>query len=511
MSASWMRVLGLVVISAWLAAGCSNGTGGGGSTGSTTGSGDAPGTRGSSGLDAATPDGPAPVPVTVSSPTLDLGAVDVGQTSSPSSVTVMNLGPATWLIPQVIGSPFSLAVNTCTPLSANGTCVISVSFTPAVAGPATGTLVVAATVMVSLTGIGIPLPDFTQTDHIDLGTVLVGASVSGKVVVTATTPLTDLLCSVSSAGNIKPDLTTTTCPTAVPGALAAGASCFVGFTFSSSTSGVKTGDEITCSAGSVTKFTSVTALVVTAAKLIITPTAAQTAATTGRSNTVTFTVANGGGSPTGTITAAITPPNPEFVVSGTTCTAGLLPLGTCTVTVTYTPTTDGSKTATLVVTDSDAPADVATATVTGVGGVSALIITGGPDLGTVALGEVGTPVTFTIKNINGTDATGVVVTSNNSAFLLGNDGCTGMTLAKMSGTCTVTLTFAPSKDGLPGAYSGLLTVSSDNRNPFNLPITATATRPASDGGVSDSGGASDGGIGDGPKPDAAAPDEPASG
>jgi hypothetical protein len=69
---------------------------------------------------------------------------------------------------------------------------------------------------------------------------------------------------------------------------------------------------------------------------------------------------------TGAITAAISPANPEFVVSGTTCAVGLLPLGICTVTVTFQPTVDGTKTATLVVTDSGAPAAPATATLTGV-------------------------------------------------------------------------------------------------------------------------------------------------
>jgi hypothetical protein len=322
---------------------------------------------------------------------------------------------------------------------------------------------------------------FTQTDHIDLGTVLVGASVAGKVTVTATNSLTDIICSVSSAGNIKADPTTTTCPTAAPGALAKSASCTYGFTFSSATAGAKTGDEVICNAGSVTKITSITAVVTSGAKLVISPAAPQTAANTGKTNTVTVTVANGGGSPTGAISAAITPVNPEFVVSGTTCAVGLLPLGTCTVTVTFQPATDGTKTAILAVTDAGAPAGTlpTTVTITGVAtGLSNLVITGGPDLGTVALGEVGTPVTFTVKNTGGTDATGVAVTSNNAAFVLGNDGCTGQTLAKTTGTCTVTLTFAPSATGLPGAYSGLLTASSAGGTPFNLPVTATATKPA---------------------------------
>jgi len=231
----------------------------------------------------------------------------------------------------------------------------------------------------------------------------------------------------------------------------------------------------------VTKITSITAVVTSGAKLVISPAAPQTAANTGKTNTVTVTVANGGGSPTGGISAAITPANPEFSVSGTTCAVGLLPLGTCTVTVTFAPVTDGTKTAVLAVTDAGAPAGTlpTTVTITGVAtGLSNLVITGGPDLGTVALGDVGIPVTFTVKNTGGTDATGVSVTSNNAAFVLGNDGCTGQTLAKTTGTCTVTLTFAPSATGLPGAYSGLLTATAAGTNPFNLPVTATATTPA---------------------------------
>jgi cysteine-rich repeat protein len=79
--------------------------------------------------------------------------------------------------------------------------------------------------------------------------------------VTATNALADLLCSVSSAGNIKADPSTTTCPTAAPGALAKSAICTYGFTFSSATAGAKTGDEVICNAGSVTKITSITAVV----------------------------------------------------------------------------------------------------------------------------------------------------------------------------------------------------------------------------------------------------------
>ncbi len=207
--------------------------------------------------------GPAPVLVTVQPLVLDFGSVDVGQTSlTPSSVTVTNLGPATSLTPTIVQpSLFSLAGNTCNTLAAAGTCIISVSFTPTHTGPAAGTLVVAGSVMVSLTGSGSPPADFTQTDHIDLGTIPVGATVSGKVTVTATNALTDLLCSVSSAGNIKADPSTTTCPTAAPGALAKSASCTYGFTFSSATAGAKTGDEVICNAGSVTKITSITAVV----------------------------------------------------------------------------------------------------------------------------------------------------------------------------------------------------------------------------------------------------------
>jgi len=452
---------------------------GAGGSGGALGSG---GTGGASGQDAAIPDGPAQVSVMVNSSMLDFGSVDVGQTSTtPRSVMVTNLGPATSLSPQITGSSFSLAANTCTALPVNGNCTISVSFTPTHAGPAAETLVVASAVMVSLSGVGSLPADFTQNDHIDLGTILVGATVSGKVTVTAANPLTDLLCSVSSAGNIKADPTTTTCPTAAPGALAKSASCFFGFTFSSATAGVKTGDEVICNAGNVTKITSITAVVVSGARLIITPAAPQIAVTTGKSNTVTVMVANGGGSPSGAITAAITPANPEFVVSGTTCAVGLLPLGTCSVTVTFQPVTDGTKTAILALTDGSAPAGTlpTAATITGVATGSAQpTITGGPDLGTVVLGETGTPVTFTIKNTGGTDAAGVGVASNNSAFVLGNDGCTGMTLTRITGSCTFTVTFTPPETGLPGAYNGLLTASYVGGNPFNLPITATAVKPA---------------------------------
>jgi len=181
-------------------------------------------------------DVPPAVQVSASPLILDFGTVDVGKTSSkPGTVTVTNKGPATSLTPEVTGAAFQLAASTCDTLPAGGTCTISISFTPSATGSAAGTLIVAGSVKVSLTGVGSPAGNFTITDSVDLGTVLVGASVAGKITVVATNALTDLVCSVSSGGNIKADATTTTCTAALP----AGGTCNVGFTFSATTPGAK--------------------------------------------------------------------------------------------------------------------------------------------------------------------------------------------------------------------------------------------------------------------------------
>jgi cysteine-rich repeat protein len=209
-----------------------------------------------------------------------------------------------------------------------------------------------------LSGYGVPAGNFSVAD-VDLGQVATNSAVPGAVTVTAMASVGDLVCSVSGA-----DLTAD--PTKVcPAALAAGASCSVGFTFKATTSGQKT-DSVVCNAAGLTKTAVVSATVLDPAKLVITPASTTFQTPNGtQSAPVTFGVANSGGLSTGQISATLTGANAnQFAITVPGCLAPLAGASGCTVQVVCNPTSVGTKTATLTVADATTATDSVTAALT---------------------------------------------------------------------------------------------------------------------------------------------------
>ena len=148
--------------------------------------------------------------LTVTPTVADFGSVLKGTSSTvPTVITVTNKGGPTSLSPTVEG-PFALVSTTCMTLAAGGTCSIGLSFTPVAVGPAIGLLTLTSGVTVTLIGTGGPVPStsgfgdgpFGMTDRVDLGTVMVGATVPGSVTFTAPGSVSGLTCTTSG-----PDLT----------------------------------------------------------------------------------------------------------------------------------------------------------------------------------------------------------------------------------------------------------------------------------------------------------------
>ena len=312
------------------------------------------------------------------------------------------------------------------------------------------------------------------TDKVDLGTVAVGATVSGQVHIVTGCLLTGLSC-VVSGGNVTPDPTIAGTCTAQ---LAAGASCVIGFNFMATTPGRQVGNQVICSTGGTTHTTPIVATVVPPAKVVISAPSGAVTTTVGGSSDFVLEVLNGGGVSTGQLTAVIDPADPEFIVAATTCATGLAPLAACTVTVTFKPATVGSKMATLSLTDAAAPATPVTATLNalclptdGLG----ILPSGTTDFGSVPLGSSGTPTIFTIKNTGNQPATGVALATTDPQFVIGSNTCSGLTLAPITGSCTFTITFTPS--GTPGTSAALLTTTYANGSPTSLPIQGTAIKP----------------------------------
>ena len=226
-------------------------------------------------------------------------------------------------------------------------------------GPASGVLTVANGISVTLTGVGLAPGAFTVNDKVDLGQVMVGATKPGTVTVTALSALGNLSCLLSGA-----DLTavaTQVCPAT----LAAGASCTVGFTFTSATAGAKT-DSVVCSADGTTIPVPVTATVVTAASLAFQAPATVAVSTpvSSSSSIISFNLINSGGSSTGAPTVTPGGDPTQFVVDNQ-CALPLAASSICKINVVFKPTTTGAKTLTLTVTDASAPLTSVVATVNG--------------------------------------------------------------------------------------------------------------------------------------------------
>ena len=404
------------------------------------------------------PDGGPAGTLSIDKVTVTFGSVDVNVPSPAQVVTITNSGAqAVAIVPTISGSGAFSITDTCASVPAAGSCTVSVAFQPTAVGRVSGVLSITPTLAVSLSGTGVPLGSFSVAG-VNLGDkVATNASVTGSVTVQATVSVTDLACSVSGV-----DLTAD--PAKVcPAALAAGASCTVGFTFKATSPGSKS-DSVVCSAAGLSKTAIVTATVFDTAKLVITPdkTTFQTQNGT-PSSAVNFGVANSGGLSTGQISATLGGVNADqFAITVPGCLAPLAGSTGCSLQVVCTPTSVGTKSATLNVVDTTGAAASVSAALTCVSvGPTTLTVTGTANLGSVVIGNTGTPQNFTVKN-TGTAASGTLtVTISDAQFVKGSDTCTGISL-DANATCSVVVSLHPTA---AGSLNAILNVTAASGNP----------------------------------------------
>jgi len=415
------------------------------------------------------------VSVTVNPASADLGSVVKGSSSTtPTVITVTNKGAATSLSPSAT-APFAIVSTTCGALAANGTCTITVSFSPVAVGPASGTLTVTSSVGVTLVGTGVAPGQFSVTDKVDLGPVLVGATAPGSIIVTALSAITGLSCTTSGA-DIAADATKV-----CPATLAVGASCTFGFNFKANTVGTKN-DAVVCSATGVANPTStpVSAEVVTPANLVLQGAAAVTvsAPVNTSSSTIGFTLLNSGGAASGVLAVAVGGADAAQFVVDNQCIGALAANAFCKINVVFKPTTAGQKTLTLTITDANAPLTSVVATVTGTATpAGSLTLTGAvTDFGTVAVGQTSAPaLVFTVANPAGqADTAAITIGVTDPQFVVATDGCSNLTLAGGK-SCTVSLVFKPTS---AGSANAALNASAAGAATATLPIKGLATGAA---------------------------------
>jgi hypothetical protein len=159
-----------------------------------------------------------------------------------------------------------------------------------------------------------------------------------------------------------------------------------------------------------------------------------------------------------------------------TCGGTVAPLATCEIRVTFSPTAPGPRTGSVTITDIAKAGNKMTATLSGVG------VAAGVDAFTLAPSSPPFPDTF-----QGATASSALVLSNNqlttatgvALVTTGPFTATGCSApVAPGGTCTITVTFAPTATHV-GAVSGSLAVTSSGPASASATLTATALRRVS--------------------------------
>ena len=182
--------------------------------------------------------------VTVAPSALNFGSVATGSTSSAQTVTVSNPTSSAASVSSISATGDFAQTNTCgSSIAANGSCTVSVKFTPTATGSRTGTLTVNAggvTNSVSLSGTGTSSGGSAtlaaSPSSLSFGNQAVGSTSSAQTVTVTNTG--GAAASVSSASATGPFASTNTCGASI----AAGASCTVSVTFTPTAAGAASGN-----------------------------------------------------------------------------------------------------------------------------------------------------------------------------------------------------------------------------------------------------------------------------
>ncbi|HEX5826160.1 MAG TPA: choice-of-anchor D domain-containing protein [Candidatus Limnocylindrales bacterium] len=323
---------------------------------------------------------PLDPPVAVVAPTsLDFGSVTTGTTSASQDVTVSNTGQADLTVTgATIGGTdptlFSITSNTCTTVTAGGSCTIGVAFAPTAAGPAAATLSIdhnatGSPSVVTLGGTGVlpgPLAAVTPTS-LAFGSATTGTQTTSQDVTVSNTGVADLTVTGATLTGTDPTeftITANTCTT-----VAAGGSCTISVAFGPSTAGAKSASlSIAHNATGSPSLVALTGTGVAPAP----PTTFSLPATqdfgskaVGASTLKTVLVTNTGPNPL--IITSASAPAPFSNVTLGTCTNPVAVGKTCKLTVTFAPTSRGPQSATLTVVSSNATNSPQTMNLTGTG------------------------------------------------------------------------------------------------------------------------------------------------
>lgn len=399
--------------------------------------------------------------LTIMPAAVSFGAEMIGTTSASQTLTVTNSGTTALTLAPVAASGDFSQVNACPPspatLAAGASCLINVSFTPAVAGPSNGTVTVTDTggltaTAAVLSGTG-TLPGISAAPaSLFFGGQPVGAlSAAQTVTVTnsGTAPLQ--VAAVLVSGDFTQ---VNTCTTA---AIAPSQSCIISVAMAPTTLGNETGTlqildnadglhAVALSGVGVGPGATVAPAALAFGSQPIPGANASGVTLTGASQTVVL--ANTGN--TALTISGVTALGPFSQSSncGMTLAAG----SSCSITVSFTPTLLGQMTGVLIISDNSA-SGVQTVSLNGYGSPNGLTLTPPSfSFGSVPVGQTSPPQTATLTNNTGQSIASLTISA--SGEFAQTNTC-GTTLAS-GASCQINVTLTPL---VSGAITGSIAIA----------------------------------------------------
>jgi len=421
---------------------------------------------------------------TVSPASLSFPTVTLGNSSSSQKITITNKGSKSLLPTALAMSGDFSQTNTCvnTTIAVNGTCTVTVTFTPTVVGSRTGQMTLSANVSggqisAALSGIGASAGAVSvNPSAINFGPDPIG-TVSSALQVTANNA-GGTAVSITSVKVTAPfQISTNACGSSI----AATSSCVVQVDFLPTTAGAASGTlTFTDSTGTQSVALSGTGQAPATDALTPTSLAFPNTVIGAASAPLSVTITNNGDLPLQSIGTSV---SGNFQASSN-CGTSLAGHSSCVISVTFDPLSLGALTGTLIVSDAIRAQSVS---LSGRGAAPPVITLSVTKMSFTAqeVGVSGNPRVLTITNTGGTAMANVgfeFTGANPGSFSTSGDTC-GASLI-YGGSCTVNVIFTPQSVGglaatlvvtssTPGVTAGLVTLTGTGLAPPQFTVSQT--------------------------------------
>ena len=422
----------------------------------------------------------------LSTANLTFGSQSLNTTSAPLPITLSNTGNAalTYTPPIPVAGTnsgdFSESDTCGGSVAAGSNCKISVAFTPSGTGARSASITFTSNAsnspqIISLSGTGTSSVVSLSSTGLTFPSQTVGTTSAAQIVTLTNTGNTSLgITSVAMTGTNGGDFDqTNTCGSSV----AAGGNCTITVTFAPAAIGPRTAavsiaDNATGSPQTVslTGTGGGAAVTLTATSLIF---GSQNLGTTSAVQAVTLS--NTGNTTLNITGLTLAGANPGDFGQSNSCGTSVLAGGNCTISVTFAPTVPGSRSASLTVAD-NAPGSPQTVTLTGTG--SGPVVGLSPSTLSYSSQSVGSTsaaqaVTLTNSGNATLNISSILATGANAGDFAATSTCSSS--VGPGGTCTVSVTFAPTA---PGTRTASVTITDNaSSSPQAVSLTGTGSAP----------------------------------